>query len=162
MRHGAYLQRKRQRGVAALEFAIVAMLVLIPLVLGTWQLGKAISEYDTIVKAVRDGARYLTLAQPGTRTAAARCLVTHGNVQVATSGATTCVGNLLLPGLGTATITICEATNCAATHANVDVGGIRMNLATVTVSEYKYLSWVPSFLPDITFSPIGNTMRAPL
>lgn len=153
---------RRQRGIAAVEFALVAIFVLIPLLLGVWQLGNAISEYDTIVKAVRDGTRYLTLGEPGTRTAAARCLVTTGNVQVAPNGATACVGSPLLPGLATATITICEATNCAATHANVDLGGVRANLATITVTGYQYLSWVPSFLGDITFRPIGNTMRAPL
>jgi Flp pilus assembly protein TadG len=152
-------RRNAQRGAAALEFALVAIFVMIPLVLGIWQLGKAISEYDTLVKAVRDGTRYLTLYQPGTHTAAARCLVTHGNVDVATGS---CVGSLLLPNLASTSITICDAVTCPATHANVDLPGIgRANLATVTVSDYRYLSWVPSFIADITFGPISNTMRAP-
>jgi len=159
----AFRPRRGQRGIAAVEFALVAMFVLIPLMLGVWQLGNAISEYDTIVKAVRDGTRYLTLGEPGTRTAAARCLVTNGNVQVtAGGGATTCLGTPLLPGLAAATITICEATSCPGTHYNVDLGGVRANLATITVTGYRYLSWVPSFLGDITFGAISNTMRAPL
>jgi Flp pilus assembly protein TadG len=159
MRTRSQLRRNTQRGIAALEFAFMAMFVMIPLVLGIWQLGKAISEYDTLVKAVRDGARYLTLYQPGTHAAAARCIVTHGNVDVTTGS---CVGNLLLPNLATATITICDAVACPGTHANVDISGIgRVNLATVTISNFRYLSWVPSFLADITFSPISNTMRAP-
>jgi Flp pilus assembly protein TadG len=152
-----------QRGVAALEFALVAMLVLIPMVLGIWQIATAISEYNTIAKSVRDATRYLTLQLPGTRTAAGRCLVLYGNVQVAPNGNATCVGDLLLPNLASATVTICEATSCPATHANVPVAGAGpINLVTVTVTDYTYRSWVPSFIADITFGRgISNTMRAP-
>jgi Flp pilus assembly protein TadG len=149
--------------VAALEFALVAILVLIPMVLGIWQIGKAISEYNIIAKSVRDAARYLTLHQAGSRVEAARCLVQYGNVQVATSGATTCLGPLLLPGLATATVTICDAVTCPGTHYDVLIPGIgRVNLVTVTVSNYRYASWVPTFIADISFAPISNTMRAPL
>lgn len=158
--------RCRQRGAAAVEFAFVALLVLIPMAMVISQLGWALSEYNTLTKSVRDATRYLTLNQPGTRTEAARCLVKYGNVQVDSAGNATCLGSLLLPNLATATITICEATTCPATHANVLVPGVgRMNLVTVTVSDYSYVVWSQSFVAgvaDIPFSPISNTMRAPL
>jgi hypothetical protein len=89
------------------------------------------------------------------------CLVKYGKVEVAADGKATCSGSLLLPNLAEATIGICEATSCEATHADVVVPGAgRINLATVTISNYRYASWVPSFIADITFNPISNTMRA--
>ncbi|MGH8657509.1 MAG: TadE/TadG family type IV pilus assembly protein [Gammaproteobacteria bacterium] len=48
---------RRQAGVAAVEFAIVLPVVLL-LMLATAELGRAFYQYNTLAKAVRDGARY--------------------------------------------------------------------------------------------------------
>lgn len=50
--------RKRQAGVASIELAIAAPLLLL-LTLATAELGRAFYEYTTLTKAVRNGARYL-------------------------------------------------------------------------------------------------------
>src|SRR5215831_1868137 len=50
--------RCSQRGLAAVEFAI-ALPVLLLLMMATAELGRMLSQYDTVTKAVRDGARYL-------------------------------------------------------------------------------------------------------
>jgi len=168
----AQIGQSRQRGAAALEFAIVAMLVMIPMVLGIWQLGTALSEYNTLAKSVRDATRYLTLHQPGTRTDAAACLVRFGRVSIV-GGIVSCPyapNECLIPSadkstcaIAPANVAICEATSCPATHAGVMVTGVgTINLVTVTVSGYTYASWVPSLIADIAFRPISNTMRAPL
>lgn len=47
-----------QRGSAVVEFAIVLPLLLL-LTLGTAEFGHAFYRYNTLTKAVRDGARYL-------------------------------------------------------------------------------------------------------
>jgi hypothetical protein len=46
-----------QRGVATIEFAIVVPVLLLLLV-GVTELGRALVRYNTLTKAVQDGARY--------------------------------------------------------------------------------------------------------
>lgn len=55
MRRGKH---NRQRGTAMVEFAIVAPL-LIFLILAVAEFGHALNQYNTLTKAVRNGARYL-------------------------------------------------------------------------------------------------------
>lgn len=50
--------RRRMSGLAAVELVLVVPIVLI-LLMGTAELGRAIYQYNTLSKAVRDGARYL-------------------------------------------------------------------------------------------------------
>lgn len=47
-----------QRGVAAVEFAIILPVVML-LMLATAELGRAFYQYNTLTKAVENGARYL-------------------------------------------------------------------------------------------------------
>ena len=143
----------RQHGVAALELVLLSFLVLLPLAFGTSELGRAITEYNTIVKSARDATRYLTLFDTVTneRRAAAGCLVTHGNP--------TCAGAPLLANLPSATVQVSQA--------RVELAGVGpVNLVTVTVSDYPFTSLVPVVIPDITIAtgdhPIHVTMRASL
>jgi Flp pilus assembly protein TadG len=154
------IPRKRQRGVAAVEFGIL----IIPLTLmlfGLTEYGRAIYQYNTLVKATRDATRYLTTVAPGNGWAQARCLARYGN--------TTCSGPLLAPDLTDGRIVICDATNCAATHSLVPTGSVAVNLVTVTITNYEFQSLINFPLgglsvgaPDITFSDISNTMRQAL
>lgn len=151
---------KRQRGVAAVEFG----LLIIPLTLmlfGLTEYGRAIYQYNTLVKATRDATRYLTTVAPGNGWTEARCLARYGN--------TGCTGNLLAPGLTADKIEICDATSCAATHALVPTGSVAVNLVTVTVSGFRFQSLINFPIgglsvgaPNITFGDISNTMRQAL
>lgn len=51
-----------QRGVAIVEFTIVLPLLLL-LMLAAAEFGRALYQYDTLTKAVRDGARYYSDSQ---------------------------------------------------------------------------------------------------
>ncbi len=51
--------RHGQRGIAMTEFAIVVPILLL-LMLAAAEIGRAFYQYNTLTKAVRDGARYLT------------------------------------------------------------------------------------------------------
>jgi Flp pilus assembly protein TadG len=83
-----YFSRKEgQRGLAMTEFVIILPVMLL-LMLGTAELGRAFYQYDTLTKAVRDGARYLASnAIQGTTgviaidgvSAATQNLVVYGN-----------------------------------------------------------------------------------
>lgn len=59
------LHPHRQRGVAAVEFAIV-LVFLILVVAGIVEFGRAFWYYDALSKATRDGARLLSLADRAT------------------------------------------------------------------------------------------------
>ena len=151
--------RFRQRGVAAVELGIL----IVPLVLlafGITEFGRAIYQYNTIAKGVRDGVRYLTQYAPGdaTRIANAKNLVVCGTT-------TPCLdASKLVPGLNTGLVSVCDRSNCAANHnlqpvvfAGSTLGQI--NLVTVTVSGFQFTSLVPFVMPSITFGPISSTME---
>ncbi|HYD77927.1 TadE family protein [Ramlibacter sp.] len=71
---------RRQSGVAIVEFALILPMLLV-LTFITTEFGRALHQYNTIVKSVRDAARYLSIQTPGDTTAMlrARNLVVYGD-----------------------------------------------------------------------------------
>lgn len=55
----------RQSGAALVEFALVASILLL-LLAGTYEFGRAFAYYDALSKATRDGARYMSVAKNAT------------------------------------------------------------------------------------------------
>jgi Flp pilus assembly protein TadG len=104
---GQSIGQPRERGLAAVEFAILLPLVLL-IMLATAELGRALYQYNTLTKAVRDGARYLSsvaiiggtgvIGLDADKVADTRNLVIYGN-----TGGT---GTPLLPGLAPGQITV--------------------------------------------------------
>jgi Flp pilus assembly protein TadG len=149
---------QRQAGTAAIEMAILVT-VLVPLTLGVTELGRAMYEYNSLAKATRDAARYLSSQGPNDAAdiAIAKCLAVYGTQD--------CSGSVLVPGLTTAMVAVCDSVSCAGSHANQATGSGVINLVTVTVSGYTFMPVVP--LPvftnlggtSITFSDISTTMR---
>jgi Flp pilus assembly protein TadG len=102
----------RQHGVAIIEFTI-ALPVLLLLMLATAELGRVLSQYDTLTKTVRDSCRYVaSKAAVGTTTVVsitpqlqteAGNLVAYGNING--------TGAALLPSLTPATVTVSDAGN---------------------------------------------------
>jgi hypothetical protein len=70
--------RSSQRGVAITEFALVVPLLLL-LALITTEYGRAVYQYNTLTKTVRDAARYLSMQSPGGGISAAKHLVVYGD-----------------------------------------------------------------------------------
>ena len=155
MMRSNFSSRMLQRGVATIEAAFL-LIPLVILLLGIAELGRVFYQYNTIAKATRDGARYLSMMAPGTGHATARCLVVTGSAS--------CAGSPLVEGLDVAQVSICDATTCPATHANVEAdGGVPvMNLVTVTVTGYRSANFVQVVLPFFDFEPISTTMRQAL
>jgi Flp pilus assembly protein TadG len=144
-----------QRGVAAIEFALV-LIPMLTLCFGITELGRAIYYYDTLVKSARAGVRHLTISPPGDATAwsEAKCLAVYG--------ATTCGGTPLAPGLTTAMVDIRDAISDPATHRNVATGSGVVDMVTVTVgtaaNPYLFQSAVGWVIPNLTFAPVHATM----
>lgn len=145
----------RARGVAAVEFA----LLLMPMVLmafGASEYGRAIYTYNTLDKTVRDAARHLSQHGPGDAAiqAEARCLAVYGN--------TGCTGTALAPGLTIAAVALCDAQSCPGTHAAQATGSGAANLVSAAINNYAYTSMVEFVMPSLNFNSISSTMRAQL
>lgn len=148
-----------QRGVAAVEFGVL-LIPLVTLAFGITEYGRAMYQYNTIAKATRDAARYLSMQAPGNAgaAAAARCLVVYGR--------TACAGSPLISGLTPDGVTIKDSSTNPGTHALQPVSGAGpvtgvANLVTVEVSGFQFGSLVSFVVPDITFGTIGTTMFGP-
>jgi Flp pilus assembly protein TadG len=148
-----------QRGAAAVEFALlIGTLVLLGL--GTIEYGRAVYQYDTLVKGVRDATRYLTQYAPGDATsiAAAKCLAVYGT--------TDCTGTVLVPDLTTAMVTVCDSSSCAGnanqTYGVAGAGSGTMNTVTVSITGYTFNSALTGYVPNIAFGAISATMEQAL
>lgn len=131
-----------QQGAAAIEFALL-LVILIPLAFGITELGRAFYQYNTLVKATRDGARVLA-AGGSTNVGKARCLTVYGTPD--------CTGEPLLKGLTTGLVQVAydqQATN----------GAVTIKVASVTIDKFEFTSLVPYVIDDITFGPVSTTMR---
>lgn len=119
MRSAPWFERyARQSGVAALEFAI-ALPVLLLLLLATAEVGRLLSQYDTLTKAVRDATRYLASNALGGSTGV---VVITPQVQTQTqnlvvTGNVNGTGGALLPGLvvGNVTVTTVDSAHVSVT-----------------------------------------------
>ena len=104
--------KRPQQGIASVEFAIALPLLLL-LLLATAEIGRMLSQYDTLTKAVRDGARFLaahalngstsTVQLTAPIPAETQYLVVYGNVNGA--------GSPVLPGFVIGNVTVANAGN---------------------------------------------------
>ena len=169
------IRRSRTRGVVAVEFALVLM-PMIMLATGVAEFGRAIYQYETLTKATRDAARYLSVWLPTDSAypvSQAQCLVVYGSTTCGSSGTE------LVPGLTTSMVTICDAqrtTGCSdasdpSQFANLPTYDSNNNAASgtatgainvveVKISGYQYQP-IPAYpwLPSSTFGNIVTVMR---
>ncbi len=141
--------RSRQNGAAMIELALILPLLLL-LTFITTEFGRAIYQYNSIAKSVRDAVRYLSVQTPGTHVNEARNLVVYGN----TAG----TGAPLAPGL---------ALSHVPTPTWQAVGSYpAINTVTVTVTGYPFQSMFASTFGvafgNFTYHDISASMRAPL
>lgn len=140
---------KHQKGVAIIEFALI-LPMLLTLTFITTEFGRALYQYDTLTKGVRDAARYLSVQTPGTHLAEAKNLVVYGTT---TPGATPLV-------LG---LSIANVPDPVWQTAGSDPV---INTVTVQITNYAFQSiFATAFghtYGTIPFSTITATMRSHL
>ncbi|HEX2531971.1 MAG TPA: TadE/TadG family type IV pilus assembly protein [Burkholderiaceae bacterium] len=141
--------KKKQHGVALIELALILPLLLLLTFIAT-EFGRAMYQYNTIAKSVRDAARYLSIQTPGTHTTEARNLVVYGNL----AG----TGTPLAIGLDLAQVPLPTWQTAGATPL--------INTVTVRVAGYTFNPLFGSVFGvnfgSITYSDISATMRAPI
>lgn len=152
---------RKQKGVAAVELALVIGPMLI-LCFGITELGRALYQYNGLVKATRGAARYLSQQSFGGADADSIRLKARS---LALCGAYDCADTPpLVTGLTLAMISECDPALCVATHANVQTGEGTTSLVAVDInagsSKFSFTSLVPWVIPDITFGPISITMAS--
>ncbi len=149
-----------QRGAAAVEFSILIIPLLLML-LGVTEYGRAIYQYNTLTKSVRDATRYLSgLSSDEIYRKEAR--------NIAVCGYTDCTNkNPLAPGLEIEMVHVCDANVCSATHHTGSINLVTVTINHASLSEKFSFNSLFNFslfgltfgAPDITFGPIQNTMR---
>jgi hypothetical protein len=157
--------RHAQRGVAAVELALILIPMMV-LCFGITELGRALYQYNGLVKSVRGAVRYLSqqsLENPPTGETAeglrlkARSMALCGHVDC--DGKPALVNGLTLP-----MIAVCDPVSCPTTHANVPTGEGTTSLATVSIGAgshtFAFTSLVPWVVPSVGFGPITITMAA--
>lgn len=143
---------KAQSGVAAVEMALLLPFLLL-LAFGVTELGRAVYQYNTLAKAVRNGARHLSQYAPGDagRANEARSLVV--------CGATVCGDKLpLVPGMSSSYVRVRDRLSDPVGYNLQSTGRGTVNLVRVEVSGFTFRSLVPGFVPSVAFSPIHATM----
>lgn len=144
--------KTRQNGAALIELALILPLLLL-LTFVTTEFGRAMYQYNTITKSVRDGVRYLSMQAPGTQIVEAQNLIVYGN----TEGD----GPPLALGLSLA--------NVQADWQSESVNPV-INTVTVTVTGYIFVPLLGNVFGiafgdangGIPYGDITATMRAPL
>ena len=140
----------RQQGVELVELALILPFLILMSILVA-EFGRALYEYNTVTKSVRDAARYLSAQLPNTNCAQAQNLVVYGQT---TAGTTP-----LAPGLNTGAVS-CTWQSSGSYPQNIST-------VTVTVTAYRFKFMLGSVfgtkLGDsnggLTLSNIAATMR---
>jgi Flp pilus assembly protein TadG len=103
---------RKCRGVATIEFAICAPLLLL-LLFATAEVGRLAYQYNTLTKAVRDGARFAVneAAVGTTRVVNITPTVLTQTRNLVVSGNTSGTGTPLLPGLVVGNVTVTSDSN---------------------------------------------------
>lgn len=162
-----YIKSGKQRGVAAVELALLLPLMVV-LIFGITEIGRALFQYNGLVKATRGAARYL--AQQDLANLSASTTPTLNEVYVTTKalavcGKENCTGQApLITGLSTDQVSLCDYLTCD-THKGVLTGMGSVDLVTVTIGgsgdhAFRFQSMMSYVIPDIPFSPIKTTMTA--
>ena len=142
--------RTRQQGVALIEFALVLPLLLL-LTLITTEFGRALYEYNTLTKAVRDSVRYLSIQTPLTHTAEATNIVVYGNPNPPSDAVP------ITPGL-----TVDKVSTSWQTAGSNPL----INTVTVKISQYQFTPMILTLFGfdfnPLQFNDISATMRSPI
>ena len=139
--------KKRQTGVALVEFALVLPLLLV-LSLVTAELGRGVYRYNCAAKAVRDAVRYLSVQTPGTHVAEARNLIVYGN----------------LAGTGPLQDSFLTAANVPAPTWQTAGSDPVINTVTVRITGYQFRPMIANMFGArfavLIFNDISATMRS--
>lgn len=115
--------RQRRRGVAAVEFAFVLSLLLLPLLVGIWEVGRMVQMQQVLTNAAREGARQAATGQ-----------YTNGQVQ------TIVTQYLQVAGVPTTNVTV-NVSDLTNPSSDVSQATYLDNLQVTVSIPYQDVSW---------------------
>ena len=149
------MTNNKQTGVAIVEFALVLPFLLLLTFIVT-EYSRALYQYNTLAKSVRDAARYLSTQSPGTKITEAKNLVVYGNP----AG----TGTPLALGLTTAQVPD-PVWQLAGASPVINTVTIQIGFGPGGTAAQQY-TFRPLFasvfgvtFADMTYAPISATMR---
>lgn len=143
---------RKHKGAIAIEFALVMTFILVPLFLGTVELGRLLYQYNALTKSVRDSAKYLSTVANTVPDYDSKykkesvCLAIYGNID--------CKGDVLVSGLTTNNISFDPPKDDSGMP--ITVPGIK--IVTVSVINYK-ATLITSLFKPFNFNNISVSMR---
>ena len=148
--------KKKQKGVALVEFALILPLLLV-LTLITTEFGRALYQYNTIAKSLRDAVRYLSTQDPSIATTEPGKITIAKNLVVYGSPSNT--GSPLVIGL--------SISHVPTPTWDFEGSAPAINAVTIQVTGYKFRPLLTSVFGvvfgdangDIPFGDISATMR---
>jgi len=148
--------KKKQNGVALIEFALILPLLLI-LTFITTEFGRALYQYNTIAKSLRDASRYLSTQDPSIASTDPAKITTAKNLVV--FGNPAGAGSPLVLGLSTSQVPTPTWQFKGSAPA--------INTLTIKVTGYKFRPLITGVFGltfgdangDIPFVDISATMR---
>ena len=157
------LPKRLSRGVAAIEMALITML-FVTSALGVTELGRAIYYYDTLAKQARSAARYL--AQRDSPDSTLQTTYRNQAAQIALCGLPVCGSTRpVIPGLLLSSVIVATENTNPSSLANVRVapaGSVpnygTLDIVTVTITGYQFVSLASFVIPDLTFPAISVAM----
>lgn len=149
--------QKDQRGVAIIEFALIVPLLILLSAIAI-EYGRAVYQYNTLTKSVRDAARYLSMQSPGSGGAQAKNLIVYGSLSN--------TGTPLAVGLDVSQVPDPQWTLHGAGPV---INTVTIRIAGCSTSAAPCYSFTPMFASvfgvnfgTVNFADISATMRAPL
>jgi Flp pilus assembly pilin Flp len=124
---------RAQSGVAAVEFALIIVLLLI-IVAGVIEFGRAFWYYDALTKATRDGARYMSGASTE---------MIGDSVEAAEDLVISAANTANVPDFARSNVEVtCDGASCA--------NGTAPEIVRVEITGYVVTigGWIPIFLPN--------------
>lgn len=158
-----------QRGVAAIELALIMIPMLIA-AFGVTELGRALYQYNSLVKGTRDAVRYLAQQDLANADSAELTTIRNRATALAVCGQLSCNGQQpLAPGLSETKVALCDYLNDPVSHNNILTGQGTVDLVTVRVGStcanvqddtnvVRFTSLVPWIVPSIDFGTVKATM----
>jgi len=153
---GLYTNGNRQRGLAAMEFAIALPLIML-VTLAVTELGRGLYQYNTLTKAVQDGARYLSnvavgplgIVDIGPHIGDTQNIVVYGDIDGGTS---------VLPGLAPGDITV-SAVDVALPGGGISPNHVRVSATYTFTPLFPALSVLGySMVPAMTASTVERAL----